>query len=403
MTQPEISDEMQLARVADVDDTAGRAVLEFPSGAFATVSNTGGFRFGRGATVFVEHESGHIEEAPPELWPDPPWVGVVRIKHSDVTVVEIGSGYRLVPTTDEPSYEVGNTVAGRDKSGIYRILDPKPLRMIDLSSGDSSILATFKPAVSAGLTFADFAGLPQVVMRTRELVEAPLNHRDKLQAIKAKPIKGVLFTGPPGTGKTLLARIIAHEASAEFYEISGPQIFSKWVGESEAILRTIFEDAASKTRSIIFFDEIDSVAGQREGAHEASVRVVAQLLTLMDGFTPADNVVVIAATNRPDDIDIALRRPGRFDVEIHFPLPSIADRQEILAHGARSHTIQGELPLETIAQRTDGWSGAELTAIWGGAALLAALDGRGYILADDLIGGFDRVTQQHGRVVQEAK
>lgn len=129
----------------------------------------------------------------------------------------------------------------------------------------------------------------------------------------------------------MLARIIASATDAVFYEISGPTIFSKWYGESEKILRALFEHAARQPRSIIFFDEIDSIAGQRSGdAHEASKRVVAQLLTLMDGFNANDNIVVIAATNRPQDIDAALLRPGRFDWEIAFPPPNRQDREAIL-------------------------------------------------------------------------
>ena len=150
--------------------------------------------------------------------------------------------------------------------------------------------------------------------RARELIEVPLRNHEALSAIGARPIKGVLFTGEPGTGKTMLARIIAAQSGAAFYEISGPEIFSKWYGQSEELLRKLFQAAAKHDKAIIFFDEIDSVAAQRgDESHEASKRVVAQLLTLMDGFTPDTNVVVIAATNRPQDLDVALRRPGRFD------------------------------------------------------------------------------------------
>jgi transitional endoplasmic reticulum ATPase len=394
-----ISDPMRLGRVRETDDQGRPVVVEFTNGEMATLTHGAGsvLRLPTGAVVLVEADTGYIEEVSQSLWPDPAWVGIVRLKLDDVTVVEAGSGYRLIETTATPAYEVGNTVAGREKGGIYRILDTKPLRLIDLSGVDDSMLAAFEPAVSGSLTFRDFAGLPQVVARARELIEVPLTHRERLAAIGAKPIKGVLFTGQPGTGKTHLARIIAHEAKAKFYEISGPQVFSKWFGESEALLRRLFERAAEHERSIIFFDEIDSVAAQREGAHEASARVVAQLLTLMDGFERTDNIIVIAATNRPETIDPALRRPGRFDVEIHFPLPDLSDRLALLHYAASTHATQGDLPLESIARRTTKWSGAELTAIWSDAALLAARDERDYILGDDLIGGFQRVALQHGR------
>jgi transitional endoplasmic reticulum ATPase len=168
---------------------------------------------------------------------------------------------------------------------------------------------------------------------------------------------------------------------------------SKWYGQSEELLRKIFEHAERQTSAIIFFDEIDSIAAQRdEDAHEASRRLVAQLLTLMDGFKPSSNVVVIATTNRPQDIDNALLRPGRFDWEIHFPLPSRYDRESILTASARQLRTIDELPHALIAEKTDGWSGAELTAIWTDAALLAAANGRDAIMAEDYIGGFERVS-----------
>jgi transitional endoplasmic reticulum ATPase len=196
----------------------------------------------------------------------------------------------------------------------------------------------------------------------------------------------------------MLARIIANAAHAKFYEISGPEIFSKWYGESEKILRAIFEHAAKQPRSIIFFDEIDSIAVQRSGdVHEASKRVVGQLLTLMDGFDANQNVVVIAATNRPQDIDLALRRPGRFDWEIAFRMPNQKDRAEILRVSAGHIATLGQLPHDLVAANTDSWNGADLSAIWSEAALLAVTDGRRAIMAEDYLGGYARVDAERRR------
>ena len=199
----------------------------------------------------------------------------------------------------------------------------------------------------------------------------------------------------------MLARIIASRSSAAFYEISGPAIFSKWYGQSEELLRKLFKTASEQERAIIFFDEIDSVAAQRgDGSHEASKRVVAQLLTLMDGFTPDNNVVVIAATNRPQDLDIALRRPGRFDWEIEFPYPDEDDRLDILLKTARRLSTSDPLPHAEIAAMSAGWSAAELAHIWKEAALLAVQDRRDKIFEEDYVGGFERVSRYRLRLRQ---
>ena len=299
----------------------------------------------------------------------------------------------MVPTTTEPDYDVDNTVEAEDTQGVVRVLSETPIRYIDLPTVSDNIIDDFrwKPSEDREIGFEDFGGLKEVVARARELIEVPLKNREALSAIRARAIKGVLFTGEPGTGKTMLAQIIAHQSDAEFYKISGPEIFSKWYGQSEELLRKLFDKAAENDKAIIFFDEIDSVAAQRDDdSHEASKRVVAQLLTLMDGFSSKANVVVIAATNRPQDLDVALRRPGRFDWEIHFPLPDRLDREDILRKTARQLQTKEPLPHGDIAAKSEGWSAAELAAVWTEAALLAVEDGRCEIYEEDYIGGYER-------------
>lgn len=388
-----------IGRVRWIAPGARRLYVDLQNGQTVTADGDALSEFRIGQVVLVNHDSNFIVAAPDELWPEPLWVGVVRVKHDDKTVVDTNGRWKTVPTHSQVNYKIGNTVEACDSAGVVRVLSNDPIRYLDLPEVDATVVSRFRAGKDTNETFDDFGGLGRVVERAKELIEVPLTHKKRLSEIGARPVKGILFTGPPGTGKTMLARIIANCTEAEFYEISGPEIFSKWYGQSEELLRKIFEDAATQERAIIFFDEIDSVASQRQDeSHEASRRVVAQLLTLMDGFTRDTNIVVIAATNRPQDIDAALRRPGRLDWEIDFPLPSRADRHAILETSSRRLATSGILPHEWMAQKTEGWSAAELAAIWSEAALLAVKDGRAAIMSEDYVGGLERVSQQRHRV-----
>lgn len=387
-----------IARVRALTDGGRRLYLEFRNGTVGSVDSSSVFEYSAGDVVLVvdDEEDGHrLELAPTDLWPDEPWVGVVRLKLNDVTVVESGGRLRRVPTSPT-EYNEGNTVEVGEFSGVVRVLHENPVRYIDLPSVDDAAIERFRvqPDESSP-TFDDFGGLDSVVQRARKLIELPLLKRDELSVIGARPIKGVLLTGQPGTGKTMLARIIAAEAKAAFFEISGPEIFSKWYGQSGEVLRGIFDAASKHPSAIVFFDEIDSVAARRgDDSHEETKRVVAQLLTLMDGFKADTNVVVIATTNRPDDIDPALRRPGRFDWEIHFPAPDVGDRERILIASARRLQTSDPLPHRLVALKTDGWSAADLAAVWSEAALLAVDDSRDRISIEDYEGGLERVRRQ---------
>lgn len=389
-----------IAKIRAVDDNRCRLYLEFPNGAFTTVVNEEPFEYTVGSIVLVGINTNFIESAPDSLWPDQSFVGIVRLKLSDVTIVDFGGRPIKIPTS-QTDYSEGNTVEATNSSGVIRVLAEEPIKYIDLPGIDNKVIGTFKTEKDTiKETFDDFGGLKDVVQRARKLIEVPLKHQTELAAIGTRAIKGVLFTGQPGTGKTMLARIIAKSTQSVFYEISGPAIFSKWYGQSEELLRKLFADAAQQEQAIIFFDEIDSVAGQRaDESHEVSRRVVAQLLTLMDGFTK-NNVVVIATSNRPQDIDAALRRPGRFDWEINFPLPNRQDRELILQASAKRLTISGNLPHAWVAQNTEAWSAADLAAIWTEAGLLAAADNRSVILAEDYVGGFELVSAQKHRTVK---
>ena len=387
----EIYPPQTVARVKFVSEDRTVAYLELRNGDIATCA-TQVFGFDQGAIVFINAERDEINLAPSELWLEEPWVGVVRLLLPGQVVIDISGRLRVLPEPLDVDLREGNTVKGYDSQGITEVISEDPVRYIDLPAVDSVTVEQFKASPNGALSFDDFGGYPEIVDRAKELIEVPLEYHDALKKIGARPIKGVLFTGPPGTGKTMLAKIIAHRANAEFYEISGPEVLSKWYGQSEELIRKIFEDAAMQERAIVFFDEIDSLASQRsEDSHEASRRIVGQLLSAMDGFTTDANVVVIATTNRPQDLDAALRRPGRFDWEINFTLPSLEDRREILQASASRLNTGEELPHSSIAEKTANWSPAELAAIWSEAAILAVTDSRDAISAEDYVGGYERV------------
>jgi transitional endoplasmic reticulum ATPase len=224
----------------------------------------------------------------------------------------------------------------------------------------------------ADVTYDDLGGMGDTIDALRELVELPLRHPELFQRLGVDPPKGVLLHGPPGTGKTLLARAVANESAAKFFHIAGPEIMGSAYGESERRLREIFEEAAHNAPSIIFIDEIDSIAPKRgQVTGEAEKRLVAQLLTLLDGIEPRQNTVVIAATNRPEAIDEALRRPGRFDREIIVGVPDQPGRREILGIHTRGMPLAPDVNLDDLARRTYGFVGADLAALTREAALEA--------------------------------
>jgi transitional endoplasmic reticulum ATPase len=241
--------------------------------------------------------------------------------------------------------------------------DDEPTPSTPAPSGDA------RPAT--GVTYEDIGGLDDELDLVREMIELPLAEPELFTRLGVDPPKGVLLYGPPGTGKTLIAKAVANEVDATFISVSGPEVVSKYKGDSEERLRSVFERAREEAPSIVFFDEIDSVAPKREDGGGMEDRIVGQLLSLMDGLEARGEVIVIGATNRVDDLDPALRRGGRFDREIEIGVPGVAGRREILDVHTRRVPMTEDVDLDRLASRTHGFVGADLESLVTEAAMSA--------------------------------
>jgi transitional endoplasmic reticulum ATPase len=256
----------------------------------------------------------------------------------------------------------------------FIVISTKPKGIIEITEDTEMVVK--EEAVKEGeievtaISYEDIGGLKEELQKVRETIELPLKHPELFDRLGIDPPKGVLLYGPPGTGKTLIAKAVANEAGANFYSIQGPEIMSKYYGESEERLRQKFEEAEKNPPSVIFIDELDSIAPKRgEVTGEVERRVVAQLLTLMDGLKARGNLIVIGATNREDSIDPALRRPGRFDREIEIGVPDRSGRMEILQIHSRGMPVGEGFDLEAMANTTHGFVGADLAALAREAAM----------------------------------
>ncbi|HEX9884050.1 MAG TPA: CDC48 family AAA ATPase [Desulfobaccales bacterium] len=245
------------------------------------------------------------------------------------------------------------------------LINPTTTLVIGKAQPQEGVRAT------SAVAYEDIGGLKPQLQRIREMIELPLRYPEVFQRLGIDAPKGVLLHGPPGCGKTLIARAIAQETEANFFSVSGPEVVHKFYGESEAHLRKIFEEASRKGPSIIFIDEIDSIAPRRETVlGDVEKRVVAQLLALMDGLTKRQNVIVIAATNLPNILDPALRRPGRFDREIAIPIPDRHGRLEVLEIHSRGMPLSEDVDMSHLAEITHGFVGADLEALCREAAMI---------------------------------
>ncbi|MHA2202802.1 MAG: CDC48 family AAA ATPase, partial [Candidatus Hodarchaeales archaeon] len=252
--------------------------------------------------------------------------------------------------------EIKVVVVATDPEGIVTVGDTTEVKIVEEAPKDLRMM----PRV----TYEDIGGLSEEIKRVREMIELPMKHPQLFERLGIDPPKGVLLHGPPGTGKTLLAKAVANESGVNFVSIAGPEIMSKFYGESEQRIREIFQNAEKEAPSIIFIDELDSIAVKREEVTgEVERRVVAQLLALMDGLKSRGKVIVIGATNRPNALDPALRRPGRFDREIEIGVPDKNGRYEVLLVHTRGMPLADDVDLNEYAAKTHGFVGADIAAL----------------------------------------
>ena len=257
------------------------------------------------------------------------------------------------------------------RSADFKVESTAPTGPVLINPTTQLVIGKAREEMSRAVAYEDIGGLKPQLQRIREMIELPLRYPEVFKRLGIEAPKGVLLHGPPGCGKTLIARTIAHETEANFFSINGPEVIHKFYGESEAHLRKIFEEASQKSPSIVFLDEIDAIAPRREKVvGDVEKRVVAQLLALMDGLTKRQNVIVIAATNIPNALDPALRRPGRFDREISIPIPDRNGRLEILEIHSRGMPLAEDMDMVHLAEITHGFVGADLEAFCREAAMI---------------------------------
>jgi transitional endoplasmic reticulum ATPase len=253
----------------------------------------------------------------------------------------------------------------------FKIHKISPKSVVKIERGTTlTILTETSIDKKIRVTYEEIGGLRAQTKRMREIVELPLRHPEVFTRFGIEPHSGILLYGPPGCGKTLIAKVLASESEANFYSINGPEIMNKYYGETEAKLRDIFKEAKENSPSVIFIDEIDAIAPKREEAYgDVEKRVVAQLLALMDGLTERGQVIVLGATNRPESIDPALRRPGRFDREIEISVPNADGRLEILHIHTRGMPLHDDVDLKTLAAELHGYTGADIKSLCREAAM----------------------------------
>lgn len=315
-------------------------------------------------------------------------VGVVEHVNNSVAIIRGNRGLIVRTIPDGQAVETGNSVLFDARPVLLDVVAKRPTQISPLDNEFD--VDSVRSSPNKELNWQDFSGFPDLVREAQDIVAVHTRSesRKKLVGLRVPPVRGILFEGPPGTGKTYLAQIMAAQSGATFYLVTTASLGGRLVSESEQRLEAIYADAASKEMSIVFVDEIEVLTRDRGSEQDHSSRLVNVFLTNMDGVNSADNVITIGTTNRVGDIDRALRRPGRFDREVTFRHPDLADRLAILS--ARPYSTAGDIDYQAVANETAGWTAAELGAIWQHAGELTVIADRNSIHNDHFLVGFER-------------
>ncbi|WP_297068448.1 proteasome-activating nucleotidase [Thermococcus sp.] len=348
----------------------------------------------------LERELSRLRMEMSRLRQPPAFAGtVIEVLDEDRAIVQNYNGPRFVvriaPWIEREKLKPNSRVA----------LDQRTMAVVELlpTEKDPSVLG-FEVIDRPAVSYRDIGGLEKQLQELREAVELPLKHPDLFAKVGIEPPKGVLLYGPPGCGKTLMAKALAHEVNATFIKVVGSELVRKFIGEGARLVHELFELAKEKAPAIIFVDEIDAVGARRldetTGGEREVNRTLMQLLAEMDGFNPSGNVKIIAATNRPDILDPALLRPGRFDRLIEVPLPNFKGRLEILKVHTRKMNLR-DVDLRLMAEMTDGASGADLKAIATEAGMFAIRARREHITQEDFIKAIEKVLGGEQKLAQQ--
>jgi transitional endoplasmic reticulum ATPase len=336
---------------------------------------------------------GTFTVAPEDLLPAPRTsVGVVRRVEETRSLVETDHSIAWLPHVGVVDWKEWSTVELSD-AGVVKELDERPLRYRDDPSAASTVHSRFRvDPKDVTETFDGIQGLDSQIAELRQIIDM-MEGAESLKAKGMRPVRGLLLAGESGTGKTMLARALTNEANATFFHVRGPEIASKWVNESEEMLRALMDEADDLERAVVFFDEIDSLGGARSPtAHEMSNKLITQFLALLDGFDEKPGrALIVGATNRPESLDPTLLRSGRFDRRIDFHLPTFEARAAILA-ATRPPVAATDIDIELLAQGTETWCSADLRALWTQAFQFARGEGRQTILELDCEVAIERIS-----------